>query len=228
MGPPERDSADPILNAALLTIREAARRGVVASRFQPEVEDRLLQSIVDATVRLFEAEAASIALFERDPDRLEFRVAAGPRGIGAVGMSVAPTQGIAGYVYSTGESLALSDVASDPRFDRAVAERTGYVPQGLMAVPILHEERALGVLQVLDRQTTFSLGEMDLLGMFANQAAIALDLLQRARTAKAVLEQADADVGAVARLAAALDALEEDRRDAGLALLRALEDLLQT
>src|SRR6184192_1152787 len=87
MGPPGRDSTDPTINAALLTIREAARRGVVASRFQPEVEDRLLQSIVDATVRLFEAEAASIALFERDPERLEFRVASGPKGAGAVGMT---------------------------------------------------------------------------------------------------------------------------------------------
>jgi GAF domain-containing protein len=92
---------------------------------------------------------------------------------------------------------------------------------------VLHEERVLGVLQVLDRQTTFSLGEMDLLGMFANQAAIALDLLQRARTAKAVLDESEADVTAVARLAVALDALEEERREAGLALLRALEELLQ-
>jgi len=102
MGQSSNDPTNETLNAALLTIREAARRGVVASRFQPEVEVRLLQSIVDATVRLFEAEAASIALFERDPERLEFRVASGPKGAGAVGMSVAPNQGIAGYVYSTG------------------------------------------------------------------------------------------------------------------------------
>jgi GAF domain-containing protein len=121
----------------------------------------------------------------------------------------------------------IEDVRSDPRHAKDVAERTGYVPEGLMAVPVLHEERVLGVLQVLDRQTTFSLGEMDLLGMFANQAAIALDLLQRARTAKAVLDESEADVTAVARLAVALDALEEERREAGLALLRALEELLQ-
>ena len=49
-------STDPVLHAALLTIREAARRGAVAGRFEPKSEQRLLQSIVDATVRLFEDE----------------------------------------------------------------------------------------------------------------------------------------------------------------------------
>ncbi len=84
------------------------------------------------------------------------------------------------------------------------------------------------MLQVLDRpRPRFSLGEMDLLGLFANQAAIALDLLQRARTARSVLDGAGADVAAVARLAAELDGLEGKKRDSALALIAALEDLLK-
>ena len=69
----------------------------------------------------------------------------------------------------------------DPRFAREAAESTGFVPKGLMAVPLLHEDRALGVLEVLDRpqKAAFTLAEMELLGLFANEAAIALDLLQR-------------------------------------------------
>src|SRR5436309_8853907 len=173
---PPRDSTDPVLHAALLTIREAARRGVVAGRLEPESEDRLLQSIVDATVRLFEAEAASIALFERDPERLEFRVASGPKGAGAVGMTVAPNQGIAGYVYSTGEALALSDVAADPRWDRAVAEKTGYVPRSIAAVPLVNGTETVGVLQVLDKHSapSFTMRDMELLAVFASQAAAAI------------------------------------------------------
>ena len=56
-----------------------------------------------------------------------------------------------------------------------------------MAVPLLDEERVLGVLQVLDRpqRERFSLQEMELLGLFANQAAIALTLLRTARQARA-------------------------------------------
>ena len=96
-----------------------------------------------------------------------------------------------------------------------------------MAVPLLHDERALGVLSVLDRQTAFSLAEMDLLGMFANQAAIALDLLLRARRAKSALDDAGGDVAAVARVASALDELEGDRREAGRRLLAALDEVLR-
>ena len=109
------------LEATVASLREAALRAAVAGRLHPDMEQRLLQSIVDATVRLFDAEASSIALFETDPDRLVFRVAAGAQGAGAIGMSIPPTQGIAGYVFSTGQALALSDVASDPRFNRAAA-----------------------------------------------------------------------------------------------------------
>jgi len=96
-----------------------------------------------------------------------------------------------------------------------------------MAVPLLDDERVLGVLQVLDRpqRSRFSLQEMELLGLFANQAAIALALLASARTARAALA-GEGDVAAVARLAAALDGLEDDGRTAAVSLLGSLADLL--
>jgi GAF domain-containing protein len=98
-----------------------------------------------------------------------------------------------------------------------------------MSVPLLHDERALGVLQVLDRdeEVAFSLQEMELLGLFANQAAIALDLLQRARKARAVLEADSADVAIVAQLAETVDALDDERRETGVSLLRTLDRLLR-
>jgi signal transduction protein with GAF and PtsI domain len=215
---PHQDSSDPVLHAALITLREAARRGAVAARFQPTAETRLLQSIVDATVRLFEAEAASIAIFERNPDRLEFRVAAGPHGAGAVGMSVEPTHGIAGYVYSTGESLALSDVSSDPRFDRATAERTGYVPRSIAAVPLVSEGATVGVLQVLDKHSApaFSMHDMELIAVFATQAGEAIAATRIPRElpellATTLAQIADLQPGQVeALVAAAADDLDAD------------------
>ena len=85
----------------------------------------------------------------------------------------------------------------------------------------------LGVLEVLDRpsDTRFTLAEMDLLGLFANQAAVALDLLQRARRANAALE-GEGELGALARIAATLESASEERRAAGLELLATLERLL--
>jgi hypothetical protein len=66
---------------------------------------------------------------------------------------------------------------------------------------------------------------MELLGLFANQASIAVDLLQRARKAQRLLSGEASDLAVVARLAEAVDALEGSRREAGL---RLLEDLAGT
>jgi GAF domain-containing protein len=100
-----------------------------------------------------------------------------------------------------------------------------------MAVPLLHGEQAIGVLEVLDRpqDAQFTLAEMELLGLFGNQAAIALDLLRRARQARGALDEAGSEqTSAIARLATALERndLDEDTRAAALRLLEALEDLL--
>jgi GAF domain-containing protein len=168
--------SDGDLRAPLLALQEVARRAAAAGRLQVQAEMRLLQLIVDAVGSLFGAQASSIALFERDPDRLEFKVAGGAQGSGVVGMSVAPTEGIVGYVYSTGEAVALSDITSDPRFDREVAEKTGYVPRSVAAVPLITDEQVVGVLQVFDKQTgeTFNVRDMELLAAFAAQAGAAI------------------------------------------------------
>jgi GAF domain-containing protein len=180
------------LAQALAIVRAGAERAAVAGRLHPDGEQRLLQSIVDATVRLFDAEAASIALFERNPDRLEFKVAAGPQGAGAIGKSVKPSQGIAGFVFSSGQALALSDVASDPRFDRKTAERTGYLPRSIAAVPLTDEQGTHGVLQVLDKKgtATFDMRDMELIGVFAAQAATAIAVTRAQRELPILLRAA--------------------------------------
>ena len=129
----------------------------------------------------------------------------------------------------TRQPIVVEDVTDDLRFARDAAESTGYVPRGLMAVPLLHDERALGVLQVLDRpqDARFTLAEMDVLALFANQAAIALDLLQHARRAAAALESEEDESATVSRLAGLLDGLEGADREAGIRLVEALNDLLR-
>jgi GAF domain-containing protein len=135
---------------------------------------------------------------------------------------------VAGWVLVTRQPLVIEELEQDPRFAREVAESTGYVPKGLMAVPLLHEENTLGVLEVLDRpqQAAFSLAEMELLGLFANEAAIALDLLQGARNARAVLEEEGSEATALARLSERLAEAEPEKREAAERLIKAIDELL--
>lgn len=184
------------VEATLALLRRAARETATARRLDVDAEARLLQSVVDTAVLLFEAEAASIALFEPDPDRLEYRVASGAQGQGVLGLAVPPEHGIAGHVFSTGEALASSDVAADPRWDQGAAARTGYLPRSIAAVPLIDEDRVVGVLQVLDKRTSdaFSERDMALLAAFARQAAAAIQAARSGRDPALLLREALADV----------------------------------
>ena len=205
-------------------LRAAVAAGVLDSE---QGHRELLQSIVEVARAIFGAKASSIMLLDEDTDELVFEAVTGEGEQTLVGVRFPSGAGIAGWVLVTRQPLVLDDVQNDPRFARNVAERTGYVPNSLMAVPLLHGERALGVLQVLDRaRSRFTLAQMDLLGLFANQAAIALDLLQRARRARTAIESADDEVGVVARVASRLDELPEERREPALRVLEALEGVL--
>jgi GAF domain-containing protein len=187
----------------------------------------LLRATVEVARAIFRAKAASVFLLDEEAEELVFEAVAGEGSETLVGQRFPADTGVAGWVLVTRQPLVVDDLTTDTRFSREAAESTGFVPKGLMAVPLLAEERALGVLEVLDRpqQSQFTLAEMNLLGLFANQAAIALDLLHRARRARGALA-GEGDLGALARIAARLEEGDEDRRAAGLALLAALERLL--
>jgi GAF domain-containing protein len=189
-----------------------------------EAHRALLQATVEVARAIFGAKAASVFLLDEEAGELVFEAVAGEGEDELIGMRFPADTGIAGWVLTTRQPLIVDDLSADTRWSRTAAESTGYVPKSMMAVPLLVEERALGVLNVLDRpeESRVRLSEVDLLGLFANQAAIALDLLQRARRAREAL----AGEGRLAPLARVAGRLEEDERDGALELLRALDRLL--
>jgi GAF domain-containing protein len=203
--------------------REAAAVGALASE---EAHRALLQSIVDVSRAIFGAKASSMFLLDEEADELVFEAVSGEGEEELVGMRLPSSTGIAGWVLVTRQPLMVDDLQQDPRFARQAAEATGYVPHGLMAVPLLIEERAIGVLEVLDRpnETPFSLAETDLLTLFAHQAAIGLDLLQKARRARAALDHGGGRPAQVARIA---ELLEHSDDRVGGQLLDALEAILR-
>lgn len=205
-------------------LRAAVAAGVLGA---DDAFRALLQATVETARGIFRAKASSVFLLDEATDELVFEAVAGEGADTLVGKRFPSSTGVAGWVLVTRQSIVVDDLTKDTRFSRDAAESTGYVPRGLMAVPLLAEDDALGVLEVLDRPqgTPFTLAEMDLLGLFGNQAAIALDLLRRARRARAALD-GQGELAALASFAERLEQASEEQRAAGLDLLRSLETLL--
>jgi GAF domain-containing protein len=184
----------------------------------------LLQSTVQVARAVFGARAASILLHDEPAGELWFAAVAGEGADSVTGLRIPAASGVAGWVLSARQPIVLEDVASDPRYAEEVAALSGYYPKGLMAAPLLAADRALGVLEVLDRpqRTQFSLIELDLLGLLADQAAIALTIEGNA--------DRDRDRGespaVLRRLEEALERLDGERRERAEDLVDALTRLL--
>jgi len=214
----------------------------------PAHSNELLQSVAEVARQLFDAAACSVALLDEAAEELVFHVTVGAGAENVLGVRVPVHQGIAGYVATTGQAIAIEDVAADPRFARDVAESTGYVPRSILAAPLETGEGVIGVIEVLDRQS--DTGDMDLLSLFAYQAALAIEsskvfadlgrvLFQAAagatgadddglrQTLLDIAESAPAPDGDLAELAAAmveLGGLGERERRVAVRLLRDFTD----
>jgi GAF domain-containing protein len=199
---------------------------------RPAGTDELLRSLTETARRLFGAAACSLALLTEDESELVYTVAAGQGADDVTGMRIPASHGIAGWVVQSGQPIAISDVAADPRFSREQAEQTGYIPQAILAVPVETPERLLGVISLLDRDPRRPGAEQDmaLLSLFADQAALALASVERFSLMGRVLLDALAQAAAStdpARAVANDDAANDDAASDGLAgtLRRAADHL---
>ncbi len=182
----------------------------------------LLEGIVMAARRLFDAGASSIALLDRNSGDLVFEAATGAGADDVLGMRFPAHQGIAGWVVMTGEGIAVADVRRDPRFAKGFAQSTGYVPTSIMAAPLIVSDEVEGVIEVLDKASaaSFGLDDLELLGLFARPAAVAVEqarlvsgvgtlLLQE--LAQLAGERGNGDVAASVRAVLAEDSTTEEQ-----------------
>lgn len=213
----ERRAAD----ATLLALAAVARRLQAVDRVAPAVDDDLLAMIVTTATVVLDAQAASVAVHDPSDDRLVFIASAGPAGGDVVGLQIDAAGGIAGYAFTTGQQLAIADVASDPRFDRTIADATGYVPGSILATPLADADGTIGVLEVLDRRGgTFTLRDLEIAAAFASAATIivrrrrsavdAATLLRGALAAVVGAVQGDAETAEGQLDEAAIDSLVSD------------------
>jgi len=205
--------------AGIALLRSVALRAETALHLEARLQTTLLRSIVTTTVALFEAEAASIALYRPTDDALEFVIAAGAQGQGVVGLSIPADQGIAGFVFATGEPMAIADPEHDARFGKNFSAETGYVPRSILAVPMRSGARTTGVLEVLDKRGgAFTMRDIELAVVFADQAAVAMQIGARALEAQQLMRMMlagdvpDADAELQAMISAATRAEPGDDR----------------
>jgi len=156
---------------------EASGRAIL-----PRSNDVLLKSIVDAAARIFGSAAASILLVNEEQEALEFKVSTGEADHDLVGTMFPYDKGIAGYVFMTGQPIATSNVKEDKRFNQDFAKSTGYVPNSILATPLISsDDRVIGVMEVLDKldAKSFDMHDMELMGLFAQQASMAIEQSQQ-------------------------------------------------
>lgn len=203
---------------------------------EPPGYNDMLQAVVDTARDLFGAAACSIATIDDEWLYLDYRVASGEGAAQIVGERLPLGRGIAGWVASSGASIAVDDVGQDPRFARDVAERTGYIPRGILAAPLEARDSVLGVISVLDRRAPADAAEaqrdMTILGLLARQVSMTLEAGRifdnAARLLAAALGTASGDELIGDAFAAAADAARGERADlaqlaAAFARLRALD-----
>lgn len=159
-------------------LREAVRLSVTASAIATPVSHAsLLDMIVATAADIIGANAAALFMIDREREDLVFEVALGEKADEVKKFRVPLGHGVAGLVALTGQPMAVSDTTTDDRDAADIAEAVGYVPKNILCVPLFYSDQVIGVLELLDKEgaTHFSPDDMEALGLFANQAAVAIE-----------------------------------------------------
>jgi hypothetical protein len=143
---------------------------------RPSAARAVLETIVRTVAGVFGAAAASIAFL--DGADLVYEAAWGAGASEVVGLRLPEGAGLSGAVVASGEGVAVPECRTDPRFSKAVAAKTGYVPHTMLVTPLIREGRTIGALSLLDRRDGQPYRHEDLAraALFADLAVVALDL----------------------------------------------------
>jgi len=151
--------------------------GDVGPVLAPAGPDDLVAAVAATAMRMFGAQACSVALLTEDDAELVFTTVVGAGAESTRGLRLPSGQGIAGWVAMSGQPLVVTDLERDPRWVGSAIPPTAYTPRSILAAPVATSERLLGVLEILDRSEDRpeASADLELLGVVADQAALALE-----------------------------------------------------
>jgi len=152
-----------------------------------DVASALSAPIVSSIENLLRQAAASMGSDEasvlvRDGNKggLKFLIAIGQVAHKLMKLKIPPGKGIAGFVFSSGQPMAVADVAQEESFYAEVDKKTGYSTQTILATPLRVDGEVIGILEFVNRIgeppfEPFTPDEMDNAAYYAEAIATLVD-----------------------------------------------------
>lgn len=136
----------------------------------------LQQTLVQINT-LLDAEDASVLLYDDTSDDLVFAaVASNSTSAILFGQHISLNAGVVGWVIQHKTSAIVENAQQDPRFYRKIDLITDITTRSLLVVPLVAKDRAIGVIEVINKvDGTFNAHDRELLEALASSAAIAID-----------------------------------------------------
>jgi GAF domain-containing protein len=147
--------------------------------------EELLEMIMDILSIALEAvnsENGSILLMDDETDELVFVAVKGIRQAELTDFRIPANVGIAGWVKNNMEAALVQDVRKDNRWISAVDQSIGFHTQSIMAVPLVFEDRILGVMEIVNslKEDHFTDDDLSLLELVARLASFVLGYTEEA------------------------------------------------
>jgi PAS domain S-box-containing protein len=167
--------------------RHARELSALNTAFHAMSSSLELQSVLKVVTgelqRLVGSESVSVLL--RDGDELVFAAATGPGADELIGTRMPATAGIAGAVLQSQIPSISTHAPTDQRFYTAIDAQTGLTTQTVLAVPLIHTGKAIGVMEAINKAPDPSLQQagadvfgghdLDLMVAIAGSAVIAIE-----------------------------------------------------
>ena len=146
-------------------------------QISPESDPQtLIDRILSLALYAVDSENGSLLLLDEETEELVFVSVQGPYKDVLTGYRLAPGEGIAGWVAVNRTPELVPDVRIEPRFSPAVDQTTGFRTTSLLCVPLVHKERVLGALEVVNSRSEgeFTEEDLDIMRLFAPLAVQAM------------------------------------------------------
>ena len=145
---------------------------LVSSLNEKIVKERAMKAVTE----LIAAEVGSLLMVDWDKKELFFEVALGEKGSKVKEIRLKVGEGFAGWVAKHGTPLLVDDVTKDKRFQGKVDKKSSFVTRSMLCVPVKLRGKTIGVLQAVNKIAgNFTKDDKELLELFSNQVAIALE-----------------------------------------------------